>query len=616
MVRKSMSVILTLVVTLAICVLQVAVFVTPLTIYSPSKLTVPVVLSNLLPQLRTRPLYRGGYHGDSLWDGAFVSSFSQTPGTSNRLVQRAIDPETGKATERFIEWDQPFIPVMMEFGSRCWLIDPRPAKKTESHTDGNSNRTWEIVNGKPVPSEVTTPPTWCRKEQRFILDGQPAYVWGFPDGFRVIRFDGKSWGQEFKVVLPEEKDAKGHPPRKKGTYEFPVLECLSDGDRIHVTLSLQGKILYREGLLLRPISKEGDEQQSDTLLEFGTTTPPGEGGISNNPWLQLGPEEQVTVDPAAHNRRFFHFGLVGGRPVGIRVWDTHPSKIREVTVYQLEETGWSVFAKKTLPLGSYFFHAVTQSDGARSYLICSTGLGWQHVFAIEPTGIRRTGCDTTVVDFKLPNLTQHLYAILSSSVVLGTALGIAIWGLMWWASNPEYQAATSSVRLASIGRRGIARGLDLLVLMLTAGLIGCLLLYNFDWYDFMEAVSAKITHPSIDRMKLTAFLIFLWVVIWTFIQAALQAWSGRTIGKWCCGVQTTRTTFETLRFPRALLREILFYLDICYGLSFVPGILFIGLTPKRQRIGDLLAGTIVVESQSLPANGAAQADFVSDRREE
>jgi uncharacterized RDD family membrane protein YckC len=75
---------------------------------------------------------------------------------------------------------------------------------------------------------------------------------------------------------------------------------------------------------------------------------------------------------------------------------------------------------------------------------------------------------------------------------------------------------------------------------------------------------------------------------------------GATPGKWLCGIRTLQTTLQPCGFARSLARELLLCVDNVNFVAWTPGILCIALTDCRQRIGDLVADTLVVEVRSLP----------------
>jgi uncharacterized RDD family membrane protein YckC len=74
---------------------------------------------------------------------------------------------------------------------------------------------------------------------------------------------------------------------------------------------------------------------------------------------------------------------------------------------------------------------------------------------------------------------------------------------------------------------------------------------------------------------------------------------GATLGKWACDLRVTTLSGANISFMQALKRNVLRLLDF-FGFYLV-GFVTASLTPKRQRLGDLWAKTIVVSTKSHQA---------------
>jgi len=71
--------------------------------------------------------------------------------------------------------------------------------------------------------------------------------------------------------------------------------------------------------------------------------------------------------------------------------------------------------------------------------------------------------------------------------------------------------------------------------------------------------------------------------------------SGQTPGKKLFGLQVISFDQQALTTQQILLREVARIVDV---LMIIPGILSMALTEKNQRLGDLLAGTMVIRSRT------------------
>lgn len=74
---------------------------------------------------------------------------------------------------------------------------------------------------------------------------------------------------------------------------------------------------------------------------------------------------------------------------------------------------------------------------------------------------------------------------------------------------------------------------------------------------------------------------------------------GKTPGKWLIGISVLGTDLEPCGFGRALLRNLMTFVDGFF--NFLVGALLVALTENWQRLGDLVARTIVVADEKAVA---------------
>jgi len=179
-----------------------------------------------------------------------------------------------------------------------------------------------------------------------------------------------------------------------------------------------------------------------------------------------------------------------------------------------------------------------------------------------------------------------------------------------------------TVVLASVMRRGIARIIDqclvvvpfLLAIISHPDVMGWWghamsesdpLLYDFVDFDFRFWQGQRSLAEFRDDLQSSLLAFSSVPVVWSFaITAGLigiaqliwQARSGQSVGKWLMGIKTVRTTLRPCGFSRSLLRETLLVIDGVMLLSWVPGVIAILATGRSQRIGDILADTIVIRN--------------------
>jgi len=101
----------------------------------------------------------------------------------------------------------------------------------------------------------------------------------------------------------------------------------------------------------------------------------------------------------------------------------------------------------------------------------------------------------------------------------------------------------------------------------------------------------------------TGFIAIALIVLFTLTLLFVQSFyfiyferkSGQTPGKKLFGLQVISFDQQALTIQQILLREVARIVDV---LLIIPGILSMALTEKNQRLGDLLAGTMVVRSKT------------------
>ncbi len=83
----------------------------------------------------------------------------------------------------------------------------------------------------------------------------------------------------------------------------------------------------------------------------------------------------------------------------------------------------------------------------------------------------------------------------------------------------------------------------------------------------------------------------LWLVYYTYFEGS----SGQTLGKKVINIKVVKSDGSKCEYGSALIRTILRIIDNLPFL-YILGIILIAATDKQQRLGDMLANTIVVKS--------------------
>ena len=141
------------------------------------------------------------------------------------------------------------------------------------------------------------------------------------------------------------------------------------------------------------------------------------------------------------------------------------------------------------------------------------------------------------------------------------------------------EAVVLDFETAGLGSRLIAEAIDLSV-QFAAGLL--------------VTVAAAAVGSTPARV---VDYVGLFLVIFGYPTAMETMWRGRTLGKAALGLRVVTVEGAPIRFRHAAIRAALSLVDI-FLLSGIPGILAILFTPRNQRLGDLVAGTIVLRERS------------------
>jgi len=140
--------------------------------------------------------------------------------------------------------------------------------------------------------------------------------------------------------------------------------------------------------------------------------------------------------------------------------------------------------------------------------------------------------------------------------------------------------------LAGIGARALAWLADALCIFLLA--VTGLLLYSLSG-DFLRDLQAL----SLAGQLLTAVSVRLvrwgWDVVWELLG------EGQTPGKRLAGIRVIRADGGPPGLSESLLRNVLRAVELPLG--YAPAILAVALASRRQRLGDLVAGTLVVHQR-------------------
>ncbi|RJK95397.1 RDD family protein [Vallicoccus soli] len=142
------------------------------------------------------------------------------------------------------------------------------------------------------------------------------------------------------------------------------------------------------------------------------------------------------------------------------------------------------------------------------------------------------------------------------------------------------EAVALDLRVARLPSRAVALALDLL--LQGAALLGGVL-----------AVYGVATDPALEA-ALSLVVVVAVLVGYPVVAETLSR--GRTLGKAAMGLRVVRDDGGPVRFRHALVRGVVAVVEL-YGLAGVPAALVSLASERGKRVGDLLAGTVVVRER-------------------
>jgi uncharacterized RDD family membrane protein YckC len=159
------------------------------------------------------------------------------------------------------------------------------------------------------------------------------------------------------------------------------------------------------------------------------------------------------------------------------------------------------------------------------------------------------------------------------------------------------------LELAGLGARAFAYLLDVLAIFLL-WVLG-LILHSISG-DLLRELQALTWAGQLLAVAAVLLTGWGWDVAWEVLAA------GRTPGKRALGLRVVRADGGPVGLAESLVRNLLRAVEVPLG--YAPGVLAIALGPRRQRLGDLVAGTLVVRERRVDLSRYALAAAPPDPR--
>lgn len=144
-----------------------------------------------------------------------------------------------------------------------------------------------------------------------------------------------------------------------------------------------------------------------------------------------------------------------------------------------------------------------------------------------------------------------------------------------------------SFELAGVGSRAAAAIYDVAVI---AGIFLALVIV---------AAAAGVLGRATSVWVRAGLLLAAFGLIWGYYVLSEWLWFGRTPGKRAMGIRVVMDTGHPITFAAAAVRNLVRVVDAQPGLTYGVGALFALFHPQHRRLGDLVAGTVVVRDRPL-----------------
>lgn len=155
------------------------------------------------------------------------------------------------------------------------------------------------------------------------------------------------------------------------------------------------------------------------------------------------------------------------------------------------------------------------------------------------------------------------------------------------------EAVLLEFETAGVGSRTVAEVLDLLV--------------QFGVLLALTLVLSLASTGGLDvgqTLAIVLVLLMVFLVLVGYPVAMETLWNGRTLGKAAMGLRVVTSEGGPVRFRHAAIRGIFGLVEIWVFIGSIAVVSML-VTQRNQRVGDLVAGTIVVRERSAAGPGVA-----------
>ena len=171
--------------------------------------------------------------------------------------------------------------------------------------------------------------------------------------------------------------------------------------------------------------------------------------------------------------------------------------------------------------------------------------------------------------------------------------------------TPEY--VSLQFHSAGLGSRAAAFILDTILLVIVNILIVIALIFglNASLFDYVQT--------DMPSYMFAGVIILMFILNWSYYFLLEYFTGGRTFGKKMLGIRVIQENGHSITLLSSLIRNFLRIIDMLPA-NYLVGMLMIFFHSKHKRLGDLVAGTIVVHERRGKKKKASKLDKLIDEK--
>lgn len=263
------------------------------------------------------------------------------------------------------------------------------------------------------------------------------------------------------------------------------------------------------------------------------------------------------------------------------------------------------------------FSTLTTPDGGRAFAVIETMAGLSNLFVeLQPDGIAKVANLQGIMSFVNPFSSDYwkmqMLVNVPSQILMITMILSVTW-LMKRYRDPNYYKGRVAVEYASLLRRIIAVFIDMLIVWTPVYLAWYFRLQSQEtsWMQTIQDFMASPKTVMLDWMPILLETVG-WLFAWGIIDWLMISFWGCSIGKLICGVRVARTNLSPPGLLYGLIRGLMNWIELPLFNGLIAYTL-VAFLQNRQRLADLVAGTVVLKAGSLREGRLALAAATANR---